>query len=158
MLFQNMHWRLSVVFLSVVTACGCVATDPALKAAIADAEKNPRGARDKLRPFAQQGDQRAVAAICVAYAQSMDSEVPTAERIEAFGWCSQAAKAGVTNAQYRLGRFYQSGIGVQADKEQALRWFTAAAEQGHKDAETVRRAMLGLPSNCNDWINLCKLF
>jgi Sel1 repeat len=162
MLFQTLHWRLGaafcVAFFLPIALLGCVATDPALKSAIAEAEKNPTAARGKLRPFAQQGNERAIATLCVAYGRSIDSEVPSKERIEAFGWCSQAANAGVANAQYHLGRFYQSGIGVQEDKAQALRWFTAAAEQGHEDAETVRRATLGLPSLCKNWITNCKMF
>ena len=49
---------------------------------------------------------------------------------ESAKWFSKAAEQGFTNAQVELGRYYYSGRGVIADKNQAVNWFRKAAEQG----------------------------
>jgi TPR repeat protein len=158
MFLHKLPWHFGLMFSSLIALCGCVATDPALKSAIAEAERNPKSARNELRPFAVQGQEKAIAALCVAYGRSIDSEVRDKERREAFAWCSHAANTGVLEAQYRLARFYQSGIGVEENKALALRWFTIAGERGHSDAENARRGMLGLPAICKNWITNCKMF
>lgn len=47
----------------------------------------------------------------------------------------QAAEKGWMDAQYELGRRYESGNGVKRDCEQAKRWYRAASRQGSKDAQ-----------------------
>jgi uncharacterized protein len=48
------------------------------------------------------------------------------------------AEDGVTEAQYRLGRLYRFGLGVEPDVEMARKWLSAAASKGHeKAAETL---------------------
>ena len=37
--------------------------------------------------------------------------------------------------QYHLGLLYEKGIGVPQDDEQAFKWYTKAAEQGHPSAQ-----------------------
>ncbi len=137
---------------------GCAATDPELRSAIEEGQNNPTSARAKLRPFALQANPKAIAALCEAYGRSIDSQVRNKEREEAFGWCTQAASSGHLESQYHLGMFYQQGTGVIEDKSLALRWFTVAAERGHARAEDSRRAMLGLPAICKNWITNCRMF
>jgi len=44
------------------------------------------------------------------------------------------AEEGVTEAQYRLGRLYRFGLGVEPDVEMARKWLSAPASKGHKKA------------------------
>ena len=44
------------------------------------------------------------------------------------------ARAGDTEAQFRLALRYAQGDGVAPDAAQAARWFRRAAEQGHPEA------------------------
>jgi TPR repeat protein len=44
------------------------------------------------------------------------------------------AENGNAEAQYHLGYLYETGTGVKRDDKEALRWFSAAAAQGHEGA------------------------
>ena len=46
-----------------------------------------------------------------------------------------AAEQGDPEAQYRLGRAYQSGTGVPEDDAEAVAWYLRAADQGYADAQ-----------------------
>ena len=45
------------------------------------------------------------------------------------------AEAGDAAAQYELGKSYFSGSGVEQNYDEALAWYTKAADQGNKDAQ-----------------------
>ncbi len=137
---------------------GCAATDPALRQAIAEAEQRPSSARIKLRPFAEQGNETAIAQICIAYGRSLDSTVPLAERERVFAWCQHAAAAGNTEAQYFLGRSYHWGLGTSEDRAMALRWYTEAASKGHAAAEDAKRGLEGKSTVCKNWVTNCRMF
>jgi TPR repeat protein len=47
----------------------------------------------------------------------------------------QLAMEGVADAQYNLGKMYEIGQGVEADMEEAVKWYLKAAGQGHAQAE-----------------------
>ena len=47
----------------------------------------------------------------------------------------QSAEEGDAEAQYKLGRCYANGLGVEIDMVEAVRWFTLAAEQGDAMAQ-----------------------
>ena len=47
----------------------------------------------------------------------------------------QLAMDGVADAQYNLGKMYEVGQGVEANLEEAVKWYLKAAEQGHAGAE-----------------------
>ncbi|WP_028452077.1 lytic transglycosylase domain-containing protein [Chitinilyticum aquatile] len=49
----------------------------------------------------------------------------------------QLARQGVTEAQYRLGMLYAFGGGVDADRKVAATLFSAAAMQGHREAQNM---------------------
>ena len=51
----------------------------------------------------------------------------------------QAAEAGVTEAQYRVGLMYSTGQGVHQDLVSAHKWFNLAALRGSDAARQVRR-------------------
>jgi len=44
------------------------------------------------------------------------------------------AKQGNRDAQYHIGRMYQTGNGVKMSQEQAYRWYSLAAKNGHVTA------------------------
>ena len=46
----------------------------------------------------------------------------------------KSAKGGFANAQYELGKMYESGLHVEKDTEKAKEWIEKAAKQGHEEA------------------------
>ena len=69
---------------------------------------------------------------------------------EAAQWFYVAARAGDARAQYVLGVMAARGEGMEADRELAIRLFTAAAEQGLREARQ-RLAEAGIePENIGD--------
>ncbi|MCB1386932.1 MAG: SEL1-like repeat protein [Nitratireductor sp.] len=56
----------------------------------------------------------------------------------AIGWFEKAANLGVKNSQVNLGILYTRGMGVEADLEQAYKWFAIAAKGGDNDAASKR--------------------
>lgn len=49
-----------------------------------------------------------------------------------------AASLGDSEGQYNIGRYYYDGIAVRKDLAQALKWYTAAADNGDGDGEAQR--------------------
>ena len=49
---------------------------------------------------------------------------------EATRWYRMAAEQGIANAQFNLGKMYNTGEGVPKDVVEAVRWYRMAAEQG----------------------------
>jgi TPR repeat protein len=150
--------RLSAALGLTLMVAGCSATDPAMKRGIADVDQRPASARVALRPFAEQGNETAIAQICIAYGRSMDYRVGNPERAQAFAWCKHAATAGNTEAQYHLGDFYKSGIGTAEDRTAALQWYRQAASYGHQEAENEARGLEGKGRVCRNFITNCKMF
>jgi TonB family protein len=60
---------------------------------------------------------------------------------EALAVLRRAADAGQPNAQFRLGRRYEKGDGVEANLDEAMRWYGKAAARG--DVLAVQRLKLG---------------
>jgi TPR repeat protein len=69
-----------------------------------------------------------------AYGQAVDHEYGV-------GWHEKAAETGAAEAQYRLGRFYETGFETAPDPAAARLWYGRAAEQGHPQAQ-LRLALL----------------
>ncbi|KAG0169661.1 hypothetical protein DFQ28_003471 [Apophysomyces sp. BC1034] len=57
------------------------------------------------------------------------STVPNED--EAFQWCQRAAEKGIADALFLLGWYYEAGIGVLRNDEQANYYYGAAADKGH---------------------------
>ncbi|PWN89375.1 HCP-like protein [Acaromyces ingoldii] len=53
---------------------------------------------------------------------------------EAYLWARRAATKGIPKAEYAVGYYCEVGIGVEADTEEAKRWYMRAAAQGNKRA------------------------
>ena len=45
------------------------------------------------------------------------------------------ANQGDKNAQYKLGNYYDSGLKIEQNYDEAFKWYKKAAEQGHIDAQ-----------------------
>ena len=54
----------------------------------------------------------------------------------ALEWLTEAAEAGLVHAQYKLGKIYRDGRGVEKDALLAAAWLTRAAEQGSDAASS----------------------
>jgi TPR repeat protein len=50
-------------------------------------------------------------------------------------WYRKAAEQGHPLAQYDLGICYYNGKGVEKSRDEAVKWWTAAAKQGDKNAK-----------------------
>jgi hypothetical protein len=53
---------------------------------------------------------------------------------EAFKLCRTAAMKGYAQAQHDVACMYRDGTGTAAVRSEAVRWFKAAAAQGHQGA------------------------
>jgi TPR repeat protein len=54
----------------------------------------------------------------------------------------RAAEAGNADARYHLGLMYELGLGLEADGGQAQRWYQAAAQAGHAQAQLALARLL----------------
>ena len=59
----------------------------------------------------------------------------------AFMLFARAARAGVAEGQYRVGRCYLEGSGVPASLEEGARWLERAATQDHPEAQWLLAAL-----------------
>ena len=57
-------------------------------------------------------------------------------------WYRGGAEAGISSAQYRLGRMYARGEGVARDDRVAVEWLVKAAHQGHPEARKEAAELL----------------
>jgi TPR repeat protein len=60
---------------------------------------------------------------------------------EGAAWYRAAAEKGDAIARYNLGVVYEHGMGVAADRAEALRWYRAAADAGAGKAEAALRRL-----------------
>ena len=59
----------------------------------------------------------------------------------AFPLLTRAAKAGITDAQYRVARAYLEGAGVPQSQTEGVRWLERAAGQGSVEAQALLAAL-----------------
>jgi localization factor PodJL len=59
---------------------------------------------------------------------------PGSDAEAAAKWYEMAAELGFAPAQYRIGNFYENGIGTERDLNAAKTWYQLAAEQGNASA------------------------
>ena len=50
-------------------------------------------------------------------------------------WITILAEKGNPDHQVFVGEFYESGLGVPQNIDEALKWYALAADQGHKEAQ-----------------------
>jgi TonB family protein len=87
---------------------------------------------------AKQGDAAAFYRLSVLLSQTAQND---ADRQGALAVLRAAAERGHPHAQYQLGMRYEQGDGVPADRDEAMRWYKAAAKQD--DVFALQRLKLG---------------
>ena len=60
---------------------------------------------------------------------------------------AELAEQGHAQAQFKLGRYYETGEGLPQDVEKAMEWYTKAAEQGYAKAQSNLGRLLVLSHN-----------
>src|SRR5271157_410406 len=55
----------------------------------------------------------------------------------AFPLLTRAARAGIAEAEYRIGRCYLEGAGVPPSRMDGVRWLERAANQGYVEAQAL---------------------
>jgi TPR repeat protein len=75
---------------------------------------------------------------------------------EAFHWASKAAEQEYVKAEYAVAYFYEMGIGIEKNMDEAMRWYKVAAEHG--DERAIKR-LEGEPGIINEksGSNDCKI-
>ena len=58
------------------------------------------------------------------------TQITAARADMVFDFQMKLAKKGNAEAQYKVGEMYEAGRGVDANKEEAMKWFTQAADGG----------------------------
>jgi TPR repeat protein len=53
----------------------------------------------------------------------------------------KSAVQGYSDAQYDLGMMYLQGLGVDADSNEAEKWFKLASDQGHREAKKILKEL-----------------
>lgn len=83
--------------------------------------------------YAEQGDAEAQFVLARLYADGRG--VPQSDDL-ALLWYERAARAGLADAQHRLGSLFLKGrLGLLEDSQEAFQWFSLAAAQEHKVAQ-----------------------
>jgi TPR repeat protein len=67
----------------------------------------------------------------------LNSLSPSLAADPAFAALRSRADHGDVEAQFKLGRAYEHGLGVASDPLEAARWYRMAAEQGHAEAAST---------------------
>ena len=70
---------------------------------------------------------------------------------QAFPLLTRAARAGIAEAEYRVGRCYLEGAGVPPSRAEGARWLERAANQGYVEAQAQLATLFvhGLASVAN---------
>ena len=94
----------------------------------------------ELMRLARQGNTAAQVRLAYLYYTGRDIPVPRNVH-EGAAWYRAAAEKGDAIARYNLGVVYEHGMGVAADRAEAIRWYRAAAEAGASRAEAALRRL-----------------
>ncbi|KAI7867140.1 hypothetical protein BDF14DRAFT_751388 [Spinellus fusiger] len=82
---------------------------------------------------AQQGHREACFALTAWYLVGSPQVLPQSDE-DAYNWAKKAAEKELPKAEYAVGYFTESGIGVQKNPTEAMGWYKKAAEHGDKRA------------------------
>lgn len=91
---------------------------------------------------AERGDPESELALSGWYLTGSDGILAQNDR-EAYLWGRKAAERGLAKAEFAVGYFYESGIGTEANKEEAVKWYKRAATAGQKKAQDRLLALTG---------------
>jgi TPR repeat protein len=82
---------------------------------------------------AEQGDVEAELALSGWYLTGSEGVLKQSDT-EAYLWARKAADKGYAKAEYAVGYYTETGIGVKTELDEARRWYMRAAAQGNKRA------------------------
>lgn len=113
---------------------------------------NAKGSEEDLAELKEQGeDWRELYELAVLYEESDSEKRDIASAVEIY---KELAETGISVAQWRLGKCYNSGDGVEKDQKKAFELFTKAAEQECVEAisalGTFYSSLFTYPSEKND--------
>ena len=94
---------------------------------------NPTYALHYDQLAARQGEPEAEMAISKWFLSGYDGLFPKNENI-AFTYAQRAAQTGLATAEFAMGYFYEVGINVPVNIQEARVWYRKAADHGNKDA------------------------
>lgn len=77
---------------------------------------------------------------------------------DAFLWAKRGADSNDVKCQHLVGRYYYYGIGVGADKREALKWFKLAADNGSEGAAYMAGILYADKSVGNDMAQAVKYY
>ncbi|ORX51517.1 HCP-like protein [Piromyces finnis] len=66
----------------------------------------------------------------------------------AFQWTRKAAERNLPKAEFAIGYFYDNGIGINRDAEEAMKWYYVAST--HKDPKAIKKMS---EKSCVYWLN-----
>lgn len=91
----------------------------------------------KFIKVAKSGNAVAQYHLAYFYIGGLIRSAPSEANREAFMWFSQAAQAGLSEAQFELGNAYSFGVDhiVEKNLDHALHWYEKAANQGNAEAQ-----------------------
>ncbi|KAL0090002.1 hypothetical protein J3Q64DRAFT_1813475 [Phycomyces blakesleeanus] len=91
---------------------------------------------------AQRGDRDACFALTAWYLIGLPDVLPQSDE-EAYVWAHRAAEKQLAKAEYAVGYFTETGIGIPKNPEEATKWYTLAADHGDKRAIQRLQGSLG---------------
>ncbi len=124
------NWPLAFSYLKSAADSGHIKATNALGALYCaghGADKDTDKAFACYERTAQQGDFEGMINLAAMYRARKQDE-------QAFRWLQKAADGNSPLGQRLLAEFYQTGIGVAADEQLALKYYTLAAQQGEPGA------------------------
>ena len=76
-----------------------------------------------------------LAFFCMVPVKAQDAAFSQSEKGISLDEMKAKAEKGDTDAQYLLGSFYRSGVGVEKDQQKAVYWLQKASEGGNAEAK-----------------------
>jgi len=94
---------------------------------------------------ADMGDITAKTSAANLYFEGKGAEQDYAKALELYTDAGSSVKVvpGVAQARYQLGVMYEQGLGVDADLDTAIEWYTFASEAGYEDADAALARLNG---------------
>jgi TPR repeat protein len=94
---------------------------------------SPAGQLAAIKSRAEKGDAQSQFELAIVYD---NGDLGLAQdHGKSFAWCQKAANQGLPVAEYWMGRKYLKGVGVTANKSDAMCWLKKAAAQGYQPAK-----------------------
>jgi TPR repeat protein len=147
-------WFTPIVFAAVLVATGCQASPDVCRDAVRhyEAEDLPNGKIvNMFQEMADQGDVRGtmwMARLYLGGRCSLPKNVELAQKMatNAIVGVRQLAEKGDVEAEFLLGAAYQEGLAVKQNPEEAVKWLTKSAADGHLTAMNNLGVMLTMGS------------